>query len=116
MIRFVFRKFPISCNFVRLAVFQIQLSSFTVFVPLVFTTTGGMAPEAKHFIRRIAVLTATKTNEDYSQVMCNIRTHLILDIVRSVLAKWKAKKAWTAPISNVSFNLIPEEKSYECQG
>ena len=33
-----------------------------------------MAPEAKHFIRRIAVLTATKTNEDYSQVMCNIRS------------------------------------------
>ena len=25
----------------------------------------------------------------------------------------KAKKAWTAPISSVSFNLIPEEKSYE---
>ena len=58
-----------------------------------------MAPEAKQFIRRIAVLIATKTNEDYSQVMGNnnIRTRPSLDIMRSVLAKWKAKKAWTAP-------------------
>ena len=41
-----------------------------------------------------------------------------MDITRSVLVavrgvRGKAKKAWTAPISNVSFNLIPEEKSYE---
>ena len=88
------------------------------FVPLVFTTTGGMAPEAKRFIRRLAVLIATKTNEEYSQVMCNIRTRLSMDIMRSVLVavrgvRGKAKKAWTAPISNVSFNLIPEERSYE---
>ena len=61
---------------------------------------------------------ATKTNEEYSQVMCNIRTRLSMDIMRSVLVavrgvRGKAKKAWTAPISNVSFNLIPEERSYE---
>ena len=84
----------------------------------VFTTTGGMAPEAKRFIRRLAVLIATKTNEEYSQVMCNIRTRLSMDIMRSVLVavrgvRGKVKKAWTAPISNVSFNLIPEERSYE---
>ena len=91
-----------------------------IFVLPVFTTTGGMAPEleAKCFIRRLAVLIATKTKEDYSQVMCNIRTRLSMDIMRSVLVavrgvRGKAKKAWTAPISNVSFNLIPEEKSYE---
>ena len=75
------------------------------FVPLVFTTTGGMAPEAKLFIRRLAVLIATKTNEEYSLVMCNIRTRLSMDTMRSVLVAvrgvcGKAKKAWTAPISN----------------
>ena len=96
-------------------VLQLEKGSF---VPLVFTTTGGMAPEAKRFIRRLAVLIATKTNEEYSQVMCNIRTRLSMDIMRSVLVavrgvRGKAKKAWTAPISNVSFNLIPEERSYE---
>ena len=77
-----------------------------------------MAPEAKRFIRRLAVFIATKTNEEYSQVMCNIKTRLSMDIMRSVLVAirgvcGKAKKAWTAPISNVSFNLIPEERSYE---
>ena len=74
--------------------------------------------QGKIFIRRLAVLIATKTNEEYSQVMCNIRTRLSMDIMRSVLVavrgvRGKAKKAWTAPISNVSFNLIPEERSYE---
>ena len=53
------------------------------------------------------------------QVMCNIRTRLSMDIMRRVLVavrgtvRGKAKKAWTAPISSVDFNLIPEEKSYE---
>ena len=61
---------------------------------------------------------AAKTKDDYSQVMCNIRKHLSMDIIRSVLVAvrgvgGKAKKAWTAPISNVSINLIPNEKSFE---
>ena len=48
---------------------------------------------------------ATKTNGDYSQVMCNIRIRLSMDIMRSVLVAvkgvcWKEKKAWTAPIIN----------------
>ena len=51
-----------------------------VIVPLVFTTTGGMAPEAKRFIRRLACLIAAKTKQDYSQVMCNIRTRLSMDL------------------------------------
>ena len=76
-------------------VLQLKKGSF---VPYVFTTTRGMAPEAKRFIRKIAVLIATKTNEDYSQVMCIIRTHLSMDTmlvaVRGV--RGKGKKAWTA--------------------
>jgi len=55
-----------------------------------------MAPEAKCFIRRLAVLIAT--NEEYSQVMCNIRTRLSIDIMRGVLVavrgvRGKAKMA-----------------------
>ena len=50
--------------------------------------------------------------------VCNIRTRLSMDIIRSVLVAvrgvlGKAKTAWITPTSNVSFNLIPEEKSYE---
>ena len=96
-------------------VLQLEKGSF---VPLVFTTTGGMAPEAKRFIKRLAAMISAKTKEDYSQVISNIRTRLSMDIMRSVLVgvrgvRGKAKKAWTAPLSSVSFNLIPEENSYE---
>ena len=61
-----------------------------LFIPLIFTTTGAM---------------------------CNIRTRLSMEIMRSVLVAvrfvcGKAKKVWTAPISIVSFNLIPDEKSF----
>ena len=57
-------------------------------------------------------------NETFSQVMCNIRTRLSMEIMRSVLVavrgvRGKAKKAWTAPLSSVSFNLISDEKSFE---
>jgi len=88
------------------------------FVPLVFTTTGGMAPEAKRFIRRLAELVSAKTRESYAQVMCNIRTRLSMDIMRSVLVavrgvRGKAKKAWTTPVSCIDFNLIPEMMGYE---
>ena len=40
-----------------------------------------------------------------------MRSVLVIVAVRGV--RGKAKKAWTAPISNVSFNLIPNEKSFE---
>ena len=36
-------------------------------------------------IKRLAVLITTKTNEDYNQVMCKIRTRLSMDIMRGVL-------------------------------
>ena len=71
-----------------------------------------MAPEARRFIRRLAALITAKTKEDYSQVICNIRTRLSMAIMGSVLVavrgvRGKAKKVWTALISSVSFNLIP---------
>ena len=52
------------------------------------------------------MLIATKIEEGYSQVMCNICTHLRIDIMRSVLVAVRGvggeeKKAWTSPISNV---------------
>ena len=40
--------------------------------PLVFTTTGGMAPEAKRFIKKLATMMSAKTKEDYSQAISSI--------------------------------------------
>ena len=46
------------------------------FTPLVFSTTGGMAPECACLNRRVAELIAAKTGEAYSHVMKFIRTRL----------------------------------------
>ena len=35
------------------------------FVPLVFTTTGGMAPECAAFMKQVALRLADKRKDDY---------------------------------------------------
>ena len=81
-------------------VLQLEKGSF---VSLVFTTTGGMSPEVKSFIRRIAVLIATKTNEDYSQVMCN------------TCSTWEGKKGMDRPY--IQCLLQPHTRSEKnCEG
>ena len=50
-------------------VLQVEKGSFS---PLVFTTTGGMAPEAIRFLKRVAEKISAKTREKYSQVTNNI--------------------------------------------
>jgi len=95
-------------------VLQVEKGSFT---PLVFTTTGGMAPESTRFIKRIAEKLSQKTKESYSRIMNNIRTRLSFDIMRSVLVAIRGSRGRTNertdPLSSVSFNLVPEARSYE---
>ena len=64
--------------------YKVQVEKGT-FSPLVFTTTGGMGPEATRFLKRVAVKLAAKTREKYSDVMNNIRTRISFEILRSVL-------------------------------
>ena len=97
-------------------VLQVEKGSFS---PLVFTTTGGMAPKANRFLKRVAEKISAKTREKYSQVMSNIRTRISFEIMRSVLvavrgARGKIRQAKADPISTIAFNLIPEARSYEC--
>ena len=97
-------------------VLQVEKGSFS---PLVFTTTGGMAPEAIRFLKRIAEKISAKTREKYSQVMNNIRTRISFEIMRSVLVairgvRGKIRQAKADPVSTIAFNLIPEARSYEC--
>ena len=97
-------------------VLQVEKGSFS---PLVFTTTGGMAPEAIRFLKRVAEKISAKTREKYSQVMNNIRTRISFEIMRSVLVavrgvRGKIRQAKADPIASIAFNLIPEARSYEC--
>ena len=63
-------------------ILQVEKGTFS---PLVFTTTGGMGPEATRFLKRVAVKLAAKTREKYNDVMNNIRTRISFEILRSVL-------------------------------
>lgn len=88
------------------------------FTPLIFSTTGGMGPEATKFHKRLAELIADKRQEKYSDVVNHIRTRLRFSLLKSILValhgeRGKRNKGNEAPISDLSLNLIPERSSYE---
>ena len=73
-----------------------------------------MAPRAIEFHKRLARLVAEKRNEKYHDVIGIMRTKLVFSLLKSVLVplrghEGKRNHAQTAPISCLSFNLIPEE-------
>ena len=57
----------------------------TTFIPLVFSTTGGMAVECKQYHSRFAELVATKKGENYATTMSWIQAKVSLDR-RKILA------------------------------
>ena len=96
-------------------VLQIEKASFT---PLVYSTNGGMAKEARRFHKKVAHMIADKTRESYSDVINCMGTKLTFAMLRSVLisvrgSRGKTTKTPETPLSNVSFNLIPEIQQYE---
>jgi len=64
-------------------VIDMEKSSFN---PLVFTTTGGMAPECNRVNKRLAEKIAAKRRESYASVITFIRTKLRFVLLRSTLA------------------------------
>ena len=95
-------------------VLQVEKGSF---VPLILSTTGGMGPESTKFHRRLAELVATKRGEEYSHVVSHIRTRLRFAILRCTLVAIRGERGrrrrTESPLSDVSFNLVPERDSYE---
>jgi len=67
----------------NLRVIDIEKSSFN---PLVFTTTGRMAPECNRVNKRLAEKIAEKCREPYASVITYIRTKLRFALLRSTLA------------------------------
>ena len=96
-------------------ILQVEKGTFS---PLVYTTTGGMGPEATRFLKRVAEKLAAKTRENYSHVINNIRTRISFEILRSVLVavrgvRGRIRQVKVDFISSLAFNLIPQQKSYE---
>ncbi len=76
-----------------------------------------MAGKAIAFHKRLAKLISEKKQERYSDVSNCMRTKLSFTMLRSVLVsvrgtKGKSKPTET-PLAYVSYNLIPEMRSYE---
>ena len=96
-------------------VLQTEKASFT---PLVYSTNGGMAKEAKNFQKKVAHMIADKTQESYSDVINVMRTKLSFAMLKSVLisvrgSRGKPRRGPETPLSCLSFNLVPELQDYE---
>ena len=55
------------------------------FSPLIYTTFGGMGPQATRYHKRLAELVAHKRNEDYNHVISHMRTRIRFSVLRSTL-------------------------------
>jgi len=58
----------------------------SLFNPLVFTTSGGMAPECNRVNKRLAGKIAKKRQEPYASVMTYVKTKLRFALLRRTLA------------------------------
>ena len=90
------------------------------FIPLVFTTGGAVATECDKFHKRLANIIADKRRERVSHVLNYIRTKVRFSLLKSLLSaihgvRDKRKYSNTINLADLSFGLIPTEKSYECR-
>ena len=63
-------------------ILQIENATFT---PLVFSCTGGMAPECRVFFKQLASLLSDKWKETYSVIASWVKTKLSFALLRSAL-------------------------------
>ena len=97
-------------------ILQVEKGSF---VPLIYTTTGGMGPQCARTHKRIAELVAEKKTERNADVMNHIRTRLRFSPLKCVLvairgAREKGSRFWEEDnLSTISLNLIPNVKTYD---
>ena len=75
---------------------EIEHGSFT---PLVFTTGGGMAPEATVFFKRLASLLSEKRSESYACVLGWMRCTISFLLLRSALMCIRGTRTKTKKIS-----------------
>ena len=88
---------------------RVRESEKSSFVPLVFTTSGGMAPECAAFMKQVALrLSDLKRKDDYADVANYIRTKIRFALLKSVQislrgVRGKQRKEATLPTSAVDF-------------
>ena len=91
-------------------IINIERASFT---PLVFSTTGGMAPECEKLNKRLALI-ASERNQPCSEVLCFFGTKLRFSLLKSVLVAVRGYRgksvAHDTCISDIDFKLIPSQE------
>ena len=89
-------------------VINIERATFT---PLVFSTSGGMGPEASVFYKRVAEKIANKSSQRYSDIISFIRRRLRFDLLKTCLISlrgFRGKKSTVvaSSVDDVDLNLI----------
>ena len=85
------------------------------FVPLIFSTHGGMGPECKTFVKRIATKIADKRGENYSSIINHLTTRIRYALLRSILLMLRGSRRTKSgsgsegkALEAICFNMIPE--------
>ena len=73
---------------------EIEMGSFT---PLVMSATGGLAPTAAIFYKRLASLIALKRDQPYPVIMSLIRTRLAFSLLRSSILAIRGSRGCKQP-------------------
>ena len=85
-------------------VIEVEKSSFT---PFVISTTGGMAPEADAFLKRLSQKLSTKLDQSYSNTVGYLRRKLRIELLKTVLMSVRGfRKSKTVNISDLDLNLL----------
>ena len=84
------------------------------FVPLIFSTAGGLGQEARKFTKRLAGLISVKTGEKYSHVKSHITTRIRIALLKSVLVSVRGSrtknKEHTLPPGQIPFGLVASDE------
>ena len=82
------------------------------FVPLLFSTHGGLGPECRTLVKRVATKIANKRGENYSSIINHITTRLRFILLRSVLLMIRGSRGARVSdgksLESICFNMIPE--------
>ena len=82
------------------------------FVPLVFSTHGGMGKECRTVLKRIATKIAEKRGERYAAVINHLTTRLRFSLLRSVLLMLRGTRGGRShdgrSLETICFQMIPQ--------
>ena len=85
-------------------IIQVEKANFS---PFVVSTTGGIAPEATAFLKRLAQKLSTKLNQSYPNVMGYLRRKLRFELLKTTLMAVRGfRKNKTVHITELDLNLM----------